>query len=230
MARIRNFYGLIGSRDFFMPTHEQRFMFFSLEDVNNGSMDDWMKSVKITQWQRYDNENCTIFYFVSLSSNPNAIRKIFDDSRITVLIDIARIGILARLNEMLYMFGLLPNGNAPPPNTEEAKKQTIRHMIHMVTLPIINPNPTLPQIKTDETNTIATGGKLIEESIFKNNSSLKRISPNEKKSSNSKRSKHSRKQIKGGEESCVSNTVNTTNKDKAQLFLLPPKNDNKVNI
>ena len=40
-------HNLIGSRNFTIPTHEQQFMFFSVEDVNNGVMDDWIKLVQI---------------------------------------------------------------------------------------------------------------------------------------------------------------------------------------
>jgi hypothetical protein len=66
------------------------------------------------------------YNFVSLLRNPDPISKIFDDACITTLINIARIGILARLNEMLSMFGLLRYRKyAPQPNIEGAKKQTI---------------------------------------------------------------------------------------------------------
>jgi hypothetical protein len=95
MAGIRNIHSLIGSRNFFMPMHKKQYMFFSVKDVNNGAMDDWMKLVQIAQWQRHDTENCTVFHFVSLLRNPDPISKIFDDACITTLINIARIGILA---------------------------------------------------------------------------------------------------------------------------------------
>jgi hypothetical protein len=63
MARIRNMHNLIGSKTFTLPMHEQRFMIFSAKDVKNGVMDDWIKSVKIKQWQRLDDDNCTVFHF-----------------------------------------------------------------------------------------------------------------------------------------------------------------------
>jgi len=63
MARIRNMHCLIGSRNFSIPTHKQRFMFFHPEDVKNGTMDKWMKSVQINQWEQHDNEDCTVFHF-----------------------------------------------------------------------------------------------------------------------------------------------------------------------
>jgi hypothetical protein len=65
MACIRNMHNLIGSRNFTIPTHEQQFMFFSVEDVNNGVMDDWIKSVQIKQWRRHDDESCTVLYYFS---------------------------------------------------------------------------------------------------------------------------------------------------------------------
>jgi hypothetical protein len=46
-ARIRNRHCLIGSQNFSIPMHEQQFMFFHPEDVKNGTMDKWMKSVQI---------------------------------------------------------------------------------------------------------------------------------------------------------------------------------------
>ncbi len=49
MAHIRNMYSLIGSRNFTLLMHEQRFKFFSAKDVKNGVMDDWIKLVKIKQ-------------------------------------------------------------------------------------------------------------------------------------------------------------------------------------
>jgi hypothetical protein len=47
MARIRNMHCLIGSQNFSIPTHEQQFMFVHPEDVKNGMMDKWMKSIQI---------------------------------------------------------------------------------------------------------------------------------------------------------------------------------------
>jgi hypothetical protein len=76
MARIRNMHSLIGSRTFTLPMHEQHFMFFSAEDVKNGVMDNWIKSVKIKQWQRHDDDNCTIFHFSSVLRKSHGIKKI----------------------------------------------------------------------------------------------------------------------------------------------------------
>ena len=59
MARPRNFHGLLGSRSFSIPTHEQRNVFFSLNDKMNGVMDNWIKSDANENWERHDFENCT---------------------------------------------------------------------------------------------------------------------------------------------------------------------------
>ena len=63
MAGIRNMHNLIGSRNFTIPMHEQRFMSFSAEDVNNGIIDNWIKLVQIKQWQRHDDESCPVFHY-----------------------------------------------------------------------------------------------------------------------------------------------------------------------
>jgi hypothetical protein len=80
MARIRNTHCLIGSRNFSIPTQEQRFMFFYPEEVKNGTMDTWMKSVQINWWERHDNEDCTVFHLFSMLGNSNFIRRILDDA------------------------------------------------------------------------------------------------------------------------------------------------------
>ena len=159
-----------------MPTHKQQYMFFSVKDVNNEAMDDWMKLVQIAQWQRHDTDNCTVFHFVSLLRNPDPISKIFDDACITTLIDIARIGILAQLNEMLSMFGLLRYRKyAPQPNIEWAKKQTIGRIVHMVAQTIGKPNQSLWKIKRDETNSVETVKNFIDHQLSSINSLLNEV-------------------------------------------------------
>ncbi len=116
MARIINMHSLIGSRTFNLPTHEHRFMFFSAEDVKNGVMDDWIKSEKIKQWQRHDDDNWNVFHFSSVLRKSHGIKKLFNDACFSTLIDTTRIGILARLNEVLYNIGLLN------PSTRESSK------------------------------------------------------------------------------------------------------------
>ena len=109
MACIRNMHSLIGSRSFTLPTHKQRFMFFSAEDVKNGVTDNWIKLVKIKQWQRHDDDNCTVFHFSSKLRKSHGIKNSFNDACISTLIDTTRIGILARLNEVLYNTGCSPH-------------------------------------------------------------------------------------------------------------------------
>jgi hypothetical protein len=116
MAHIRNMHSLIGSRTFTLPTHKQSFMFFSAKDVKNGVMDNWIKLVKIKQWQRHDDDNCTVFHFSSELRKSHGIKNLFRDVCISTLIDTTQIGILARLNEVLYNIGL------PTPSTRKSSK------------------------------------------------------------------------------------------------------------
>jgi hypothetical protein len=105
MARPRNFHGLIGSRSFSIPTHEQRNIFFSLDDKMNGVMDNWIKSVANENWECHNFENCTVFNFVSNLDNNKSNQRSFpfvmrlDDTSISSFIDATRIVILARINE-----------------------------------------------------------------------------------------------------------------------------------
>jgi hypothetical protein len=64
MACIRHMHSLIGSRTFTLPMHEQQLIIFSAKDVKNGVMEDCIKSIKIKQWQRHDDDNCTVFIFL----------------------------------------------------------------------------------------------------------------------------------------------------------------------
>ena len=114
-------------------------MFFHPEDVKNGTMDKWMKSVQINRWERHDNEECTVFHFFSMLVNSNCIKRILDDASVLSVIDVARIGILARLNKQLYNIGFLSHSNTTSknvttkrPNDAGAKKQSIEQMVSMV--------------------------------------------------------------------------------------------------
>jgi hypothetical protein len=79
----------------------------SPKDVKNGVMDDLIKLVKIKQWQRHDDDNCTVFHFSSALRKSHGINILFNDAFFSTLIDTTRIGIFARLNEGLYNIGLL---------------------------------------------------------------------------------------------------------------------------
>jgi hypothetical protein len=139
MAHIRNMHSLIESRTVTLPTHEQHFMFFSAEDVKNGEKDEWIKSVKIKQWQRHDNNICTVFHFSSALRKSHGIKNLFHDACFSTLIHTTRIGILARLNGVLYNIGLLNPSTRksskvsfPKPKFDCAKKQSIKGIIDMV--------------------------------------------------------------------------------------------------
>jgi len=160
MARLRNIHNLFGSRNFSLPTHEQRFMFFSSEDVNNGVMDGWIKTVQINQWERHDNENCTVFHFFSELRKSHGIKVLFNDACLTTLIDTARIGILARLNELLFNVGLLSqptrkSNNFSPPhsNIEGAKKQAVKRIVDMVADKISQSKLSSKRIKHEDIRT-----------------------------------------------------------------------------
>ena len=64
MALLRNINGLLGPRSFTIPTHEQRYAFFSLEDKTNGVMENWLKSAVNENWERHDFDNCTVFNYI----------------------------------------------------------------------------------------------------------------------------------------------------------------------
>ncbi len=139
MARQRNMHSLIGSWTFTLPMHKQRFMFFSADNVKNGVMDDQINPVKINQLQRHDDDNCTVFHFSSALRKSHGIKNLFNDACFSILIDTTRIGILARLNEVLYNIGLLNPSTKksskvtfPKPKFDYTKIQSIRSIVNMV--------------------------------------------------------------------------------------------------
>ncbi len=75
--------------------HEQQFIFFSMEDVNNGEMNDWIKLAQIKQWRRHDYESCTAFHYFFELRKSHCIKNLFNDVCISTLIDTAQIGVLA---------------------------------------------------------------------------------------------------------------------------------------
>ena len=71
--------------------------------------------------------------------NSNCIKRILDDASVLSVIDAAQIGILARLNKLVYNIGLLSHSNTTSknvttkrPNVAGAKKQSIEQMVSMV--------------------------------------------------------------------------------------------------
>ncbi len=155
-------HSLIGSRTFNLPTHEQRFMFFSAKDVKNGVMDNWIKLVKIKQWERHDDENCTVFHFSSALRKSHGIKNLFNDACFLTLIDTTHIGILARLNEVLYNIELLNPSTRksskvsfPKPKFDCTKKQSIKGIIDMVAQNIRQSKLSSKQIKHEDTDMVA---------------------------------------------------------------------------
>jgi hypothetical protein len=150
-------HSLIGSRTFTLPTHKQRFMFFSAKNVKNGKMGNWIKSVKIKQWQRHDDDNCTVFHFSSPLRISNGIKNLFHDACFSTVIDTTCIGILAKLNEVLYNIGLLNPSNRklskvsfPKPKFDCAKKQSIKRIVDMVAQNIRQSKLSSKQIKHED--------------------------------------------------------------------------------
>ncbi len=95
--------------------------------------------LKKNQWERHDNEDCTVFHFFSMLGTSNCIKCTLDDASVLLVIDAARIGILARLNKLLYNIGLLSHSNTTSknvttkkPNVAGVKKQSIERMVSMV--------------------------------------------------------------------------------------------------
>jgi hypothetical protein len=123
---------------YFTHTQTAIYVLFN-QDVKNGVMVDWIKSVKIKQWQRHDDDNCTVFHFFSILRKSHGIKKLFNDACISTLIVTTRIGILARLNGVLYNIGLLTLSTRksskvsfPQPKFNCPKKQSIKHIVDMV--------------------------------------------------------------------------------------------------
>ncbi len=155
-------HSLVGSRTFTLPMHKQHFMFFSAEDVKNGVMDDWIKSVKIKQWQRHDDDNCTVFHFSSALRKSHGIKNLFHDACFSTLIVVTCIGIFARLNEVLYNIGLLNPSNRKSrkvffskPKFDCAKKQSIKRIVDMVAQNIGQSKLSSKQIKHEDVDMVA---------------------------------------------------------------------------
>jgi len=138
---MRNNHGLYGNQSFSIPTHEQRHMFFSLEDKVNGVMADWIMSVQNENWERHDFDNCTVFNFLSHihgckdRSFPFMMR--FDDTTISSFIDAIQIGLLARFNEMVLnkfckLTSRMCSQNSPIlPNINGAKFQSVQQIVNI---------------------------------------------------------------------------------------------------
>lgn len=143
MALLRNINGLLGPRSFTIPTHEQRYAFFSLDDKNNGVMDNWIKSVVNKNWERHDFDNCTVFNFIYNINNeklpneslPFVMR--LDDTSISSFIDAIRVGVLSRINECIVnkltgMFSQKPcQHDFTSKSISKAKHQSVQHIVQL---------------------------------------------------------------------------------------------------
>ena len=138
---MRNNHGLYGNQSFSIPTHKQRYMFFSLEDKVNGVMADWIMSVQNENWERHDFDNCTVFNFLShihgykARSFPFMMK--FDDTTISSFIDALGIGLLARFNEIVLnkfckLTSRMCSQNYPIlPNISGAKFQSVQQIVNI---------------------------------------------------------------------------------------------------
>ncbi len=138
-------------------------MFFSVEDVNNGVMDDWIKLVQKKQWWRHDGEICTVFHYFSELRKSHCIKNLFNDVGISTLIDATQIGVLAQLNEELFNIGPLTpstrksyNISLPQPNIEGAKKQSMKRMVHVFAQESVKPSFHLNKLNKMMTDTKTT--------------------------------------------------------------------------
>jgi len=142
MARLRNINGLLGPRSFSIPTHEQRYAFFSLDDKMNGVMDNWLKSVAHENWERHDFDNCTVFNFMYNINNKNIPNKSLpfvmrlDDTSISSFIDAIRVGILSRINECVVkkltgMFSPKRKHDYTNNSISKAKHQSVQHIVQI---------------------------------------------------------------------------------------------------
>jgi hypothetical protein len=130
--------------------------------VKNGVMDDWIKLVKIKQWQRHDDDNCTVFHFSSELRKSHGIKNLFNDACISTLIDTTQIGILARLNKVLYNIGLLTPSTWKSNKVSFSqskfdckKKQSIKRIVDMVAQKIGQSKLSSKQIKHEDVNMVA---------------------------------------------------------------------------
>ncbi len=139
-------------------------MFYDLfsqgcEKWGNGRLD---KVSKDQTMQRHDDDNCTVFHFSSALRKSHGIKILFDDACFSTLIDTTRIGILARLNEVLYNIGLFNPSNRksskvsfPKPKFDCAKKQSIKRIVGMAAQNIGQSMLSSMQIKHEDVDMVA---------------------------------------------------------------------------
>ena len=91
-----------------------------------------------------------------------ASKKLFNNACVSTLIDTTRIGILARLNEVLYNIGLLTPSTRKSskvsfskPKFDCAKKQSIKRIVDMVAQKIGQSKLSSEQIKHEDVDMVA---------------------------------------------------------------------------
>jgi hypothetical protein len=179
MACIRYMYSLIENRTFTLPTQKQHFIFFSAKDMKNGVMDNWIKLVKIKQWQRHDDDDCTVFHFSYKLRKSHGIKNSFNDACISTLIDTTQIGILARLNKTMrsttlgYPTHLLEN--QAKSKFDFTKKQSLKCIVDMVAQKIGQSKLSSKQIKHEDIHMVVQ--KLVKAGFHLSKLNMKTLIP-----------------------------------------------------
>ena len=111
-----------------------------------------------------------------------ASKKLFNNACVSTLIDTTRIGILARLNEVLYNIGLLNPSTRksskvsfPKPKFDCAKKQSIKRIVDMVAQNIRQSKLSSKQIKHEDVDMVAQ--KLVKASCHLSKLNMKTLIP-----------------------------------------------------
>ncbi len=98
-----------------------------------------------------------MFHFSSALRKSHGIKNLFNDACFSTLIDTTHIGILARLNKVLYNIGLLNPSTRksskvsfPKPKFDCAKKQSVKRTVDMVAQNIGQSKLSSKQIKHED--------------------------------------------------------------------------------
>jgi hypothetical protein len=124
-----------------------------------------------------------VFHFSSALRKSHGIKKLFNDACFSNLIDTTCIGILARLNGVLYNIGLLTPSTKksskvsfpPKPKFDSAKKQSIQRIVDMVAQKNGQSNLSTKQIKHQDVDMVAQ--KLVKASCHLSKLNMKTLIP-----------------------------------------------------
>jgi hypothetical protein len=123
-----------------------------------------------------------VFHFSSALRKSHGIKKLFNDACFSTLIDTTCIGILARLNGVLYNIGLLTPSTKkssqvsfPKPKFDCAKKQSIKRIVDMVAQKIGQSKLSSKQIKHQDVDMVAQ--KLVKASCHPSELNTKTLIP-----------------------------------------------------